>query len=210
MALPNRAEIAAALKGLALLLRGDARALQFYDLSLDGFWRSFGLPLFCLAVYLILQPVNPVQAEIWADNRLGFLLMQGLEYLLAWKKFAIVPKFEQGDFGMVYRLQEPENARKGGLQKLSWVVMSCVLFDLDIFRKQGVDIRLFHDHMAVAEDAYYWSYLRLCGVECWQDYRSLALMLRPPTPMWEAVKGKVEIVKEGHDVQTRFERLPPK
>jgi hypothetical protein len=103
MALPNRAEIAAALKGLALLLRGDARALQFYDLSLDGFWRSFGLPLFCLAVYLILQPVNPVQAEIWADNRLGFLLMQGLEYLLAWAAFLVAMAAISRGFGLGHR-----------------------------------------------------------------------------------------------------------
>lgn len=103
MALPNRAEIAAALKGLALLLRGDARALQFYDFSLDGFWRSFGLPLFCLAVYLILQPVNPVQAEIWADNRLGFLSMQGLEYLLAWAAFLIAMAAISRGFGLGHR-----------------------------------------------------------------------------------------------------------
>lgn len=103
MALPNRAEIAAALKGLALLLRGDARGLQYYDLSLDGFWRSFGLPLFCLAVYLILQPVNPVQAEIWADNRLGFLLMQGLEYLLAWAAFLIAMAAICRGFGLGHR-----------------------------------------------------------------------------------------------------------
>lgn len=103
MALPSRAEIAAALKGLALLLRGDARALQHYDLSLDGFWRSFGLPLFCLAVYLILQPVNPIQAEIWADNRLGFLLMQGLEYLLAWAAFLIAMAALSRGFGLGHR-----------------------------------------------------------------------------------------------------------
>lgn len=103
MALPHRAEIAAALKGLALLLRGDARALQHYDFSLDGFWRSFGLPLFCLAVYLILQPVNPVQAEIWADNRLGFLLMQGLEYLLAWAAFLVAMAAVSRGFGLGHR-----------------------------------------------------------------------------------------------------------
>jgi hypothetical protein len=83
MALPHRAEITAALKGLALLLRGDARALQFYDLSLDGFWRSFGLPLFCLVCYLILQPMTAAQTELWGDNRVGFILVQGVEYLLA-------------------------------------------------------------------------------------------------------------------------------
>lgn len=103
MALPHRAEIAAALKGLALLLRGDARALQFYDLSLDGFWRSFGLPLFCLVLYLILQPVSPVQAEIWGDNRLGFLLLQGLEYLLAWASFLIAMAAISRGFGLGHR-----------------------------------------------------------------------------------------------------------
>ncbi len=103
MALPHRAEITAALKGLALLLRGDARALQFYDLSLDGFWRSFGLPLFCLVCYLILQPMTAAQTELWGDNRVGFILVQGVEYLLAWGVYLAVMAAVSRGFGLSHR-----------------------------------------------------------------------------------------------------------
>ncbi len=103
MALPSRAEIAAAVKGLALLLRGDQRALQYYDLSLDGFWRSFRLPLFCLVCYLILQPMTAAQAEAWGDNRIGFVLAQATEYLLAWAGFLVAMAVASRSFGLGHR-----------------------------------------------------------------------------------------------------------
>lgn len=84
MTLPGRSEIAAALRGLALVLRGDPRALQCYDLSADGFWRSFLLPLVAMALYFLLQ--QPGQAELagWEENQIGFGLMQAGQYLSTW------------------------------------------------------------------------------------------------------------------------------
>lgn len=103
MMLPHRAEIAAALKGLALLLRGNPQALHFYDLSLDGFWRSFLAPLLCLAAYLLLQPMNAAETEIWGDSRLGFVLLQGLEYLLAWGAYFAAIAVLSRSFGLGHR-----------------------------------------------------------------------------------------------------------
>lgn len=84
MALPGGAEIAAALRGLGLVLRGDARALQFYDLSADGFWRSFLLPLIAAALYFFLQ--QPAEAELagWEGNAFGYGLVQAGQYVSAW------------------------------------------------------------------------------------------------------------------------------
>lgn len=86
MAWPDRAEIASALRGLALLVRGDARALQAYDLSLDGFWRSFRAPLLPILLYIILLPpeVSAVPPEA---GRSVLWLVQGLQVLAGWALF---------------------------------------------------------------------------------------------------------------------------
>ncbi len=84
MALPSSAEARSALKGLGLLLRGDGRALLCYDLSLDGVWRSFWLPLATLIAYaLVLQP-DASERAYWGDDTAGYALLQGLKFLAAW------------------------------------------------------------------------------------------------------------------------------
>lgn len=82
MALPGKAEIAAACRGLGLLLRGDERALQFYDLSEGGFWRSFRWPLLVGVVYVAL--LRPSPADGPDVDPFGFLLIQLLQFLLSW------------------------------------------------------------------------------------------------------------------------------
>jgi hypothetical protein len=104
MSLPSGAEIAAALRGLAAALRGDPAALSWYDLSVDGFWRSFWPPLIAAAAYFaILQPgviEGAIEGAIEgviegavdsADglagmeaSRLGFSLVQAVLFLASW------------------------------------------------------------------------------------------------------------------------------
>jgi hypothetical protein len=83
MTLPGKAEIAAACRGLGLLLRGDARALQFYDLSEDGFWRSFRWPLIVGVVYAALLRPSVVAGADTVDPY-GFMLVQALQILASW------------------------------------------------------------------------------------------------------------------------------
>ena len=91
MALPHKAEILSALKGLGLLLRGDDRALLCYDLSLDGFWRSFWLPLATLFAYAVLMQPDAADLAYWGEDRLGYALVQGVKFLAAWAVyFALV------------------------------------------------------------------------------------------------------------------------
>lgn len=78
------AEIAAAFRGLGLVLRGDPRALQFYDLSADGFWRSFLPPLLAAGLYFLLLDPGEVELAGWDDNRIGYGLTQAGQYLSAW------------------------------------------------------------------------------------------------------------------------------
>lgn len=84
MALPLKRELAAAVGGLGLLLRGDGRALLQYDFSEDGFWRSFRWPLITLAAYVLLMQPDAGERAIWGDNTLGYALARGAEFLFAW------------------------------------------------------------------------------------------------------------------------------
>lgn len=84
MAPPPRGEIAAAVKGLGLLLRGDGRALLCYDLSLDGFWRSFWLPLLMLVAYALLMQPDAAEQAYWGDDTTAFTLVQAVKFAAAW------------------------------------------------------------------------------------------------------------------------------
>lgn len=84
MALPSSAEIRAAIKGLGLLLRGDDRALLCYDLSLDGFWRSFWLPLLLLVAYALVMQPTAVELAAFDDDRAAYILAQAVKFLLGW------------------------------------------------------------------------------------------------------------------------------
>ncbi|WP_341894918.1 hypothetical protein [Ferrovibrio terrae] len=87
MALPHKAEILSALKGLGLLLRGDGRALLYYDLSLDGFWRSFWLPLLMLVAYALLMRPDAVEQAYWGDDTTAFALVQVVKFAVAWAAY---------------------------------------------------------------------------------------------------------------------------
>jgi hypothetical protein len=91
MALPSTAEIRAGIKGLGLLLRGDERALLCYDLSLDGFWRSFWLPFATLVAYTLIMQPTPAELALMGDDVGAYALQQGMKFLLAWLAyFALV------------------------------------------------------------------------------------------------------------------------
>jgi hypothetical protein len=87
MAFPSGAEIRAAIKGLGLLLRGDERALLCYDLSLDGFWRSFWLPLALLVVYAVVMRPTADELAAFDGEHTVFTLVQALKFLLGWMAY---------------------------------------------------------------------------------------------------------------------------
>lgn len=88
--LPSTAEILSALKGLGLLLRGDGRALLCYDLSLDGFWRSFWLPLLMLVAYALLMRPDAVEQAYWGEDSIAFTLVQMVKFATAWVAFFVL------------------------------------------------------------------------------------------------------------------------
>jgi hypothetical protein len=84
MAFPSGAEIRSAIKGLGLLLRGDERALLCHDLSLDGFWRSFWLPLALLVAYAVIMQPTAVELAAFDDSQAAYILAQAVKFLLGW------------------------------------------------------------------------------------------------------------------------------
>jgi hypothetical protein len=100
MALPLRSEIAAAIGGLGLLLRGDGRALLAYDFSESGFWRSFRWPFLTLLAYIALMRPDAVELAEWDDDTLAFNLARGVEFLLAWMLYLAVMAGLSRAFGL--------------------------------------------------------------------------------------------------------------
>lgn len=90
MALPSKSEIVAAVRGLGLLLRGDDRALLCYDLSLDGFWRSFWLPLVLVVAYALVMQPTAVELAAYSDDRTSYQLIQLVKLLLGWIAYFVV------------------------------------------------------------------------------------------------------------------------
>ena len=84
MAFPTGAEIRAATKGLGLLLRGDERALLCYDLSLEGFWRSFWLPLVLLLAYVLIMRPDAAELAAYDGDVTYYMLLQAVKFLLNW------------------------------------------------------------------------------------------------------------------------------
>ncbi len=85
--MPTREEVLRALTGTLLLARQDPRAEAFFDLSLDGFWKSFfaavvGLPFFLVLVVNELVLLDPLSPFAVVGVRL-------LAYALDWPLFAL-------------------------------------------------------------------------------------------------------------------------
>jgi len=84
---PTREEVLRALTGTLLLARQDPRAEDFFDLSLDGFWKSFfaavvGLPFFLVLVLNELALLEPLSPFAVVAARL-------VAYALDWPLFAL-------------------------------------------------------------------------------------------------------------------------
>lgn len=103
MALPSSAEIRSAIKGLGLLLRGDDRALLCYDLSLDGFWRSFWLPLALLVAYVLIMRPEAAELAAYDGDMTSYMLLQAVKFLLGWAAYFALIGVVSRMFGLSQR-----------------------------------------------------------------------------------------------------------
>lgn len=97
--MPERPEILSSLYGAYRLARLDASGMTWFDLTVDGFWKSFFAavlvaPGYALIVALSLQE-NPAPAP-W----IAILVVQTLAYAIGWVVFPIAALFATRMLGL--------------------------------------------------------------------------------------------------------------
>jgi hypothetical protein len=83
-------EVQLAVGGALKLARGDARGLGFFDISIDGFWRSFRAAAICYPIYLILLALRVTDAQ-WADAGIGRIIaVETIAFVISWTAFPLL------------------------------------------------------------------------------------------------------------------------
>jgi hypothetical protein len=80
---PN--QVRAAVEGAVLLLKNDERGMEAFDLSLDGFWRSFIAVLIVLPIYALIVAIQA--ADLGPDPDRPGLALRLSSYGLQWAAF---------------------------------------------------------------------------------------------------------------------------
>ncbi len=86
--IPPQAEIARHLQGAWLLARGDRRGLSWFDLSVDGFWRSFSAALVVAPVYALVL-LEQHAAAGWPERPWRAALAETAAYACGWVTFPL-------------------------------------------------------------------------------------------------------------------------
>ena len=81
-------EIAAALYGAVRLARGDAHGIDFFEDSVDGFWKSFWAAAIVAPAYAILLAINLDDAEI-KSGILRIAIVELTAYVAGWAAFPL-------------------------------------------------------------------------------------------------------------------------
>jgi hypothetical protein len=84
--MPSYAEIQRALQGAWLLARGDTRGMMLFDLSVEGFWRSFAAALLAAPAYALV--LLEQYAVLGGPENLGTAVVaEILAYACGWLAF---------------------------------------------------------------------------------------------------------------------------
>ena len=90
MTIPPWTEVQLAVGGALKLARGDPRGLDFFDTSIDGFWRSFRAALISYPFFLILLAFR-VSAAHWEESGvLRIVAIETIGYVIAWVAFPLL------------------------------------------------------------------------------------------------------------------------
>jgi hypothetical protein len=90
--MPSYAEIQRSVQGAWLLAKGDTRGMNLFDLSVDGFWRSFAAMLIVAPLYalvLLAQPAPPGEP----GSLTGAVFAEAVAYVVGWAAFPIAAIF---------------------------------------------------------------------------------------------------------------------
>ena len=86
--MPGREEITSSVYGAFLLARRDARGMGFFEISIDGFWRSFFAAAIVAPIHIIIVSLHaPAAAEVsfaWQ------FVVETIRYGLEWATFPVI------------------------------------------------------------------------------------------------------------------------
>lgn len=85
--MPTWPEIARSLNGAWRLAHFDPRGMSYFELSIEGFWKSFGAAALAFPVYIYFVAVNFDGTD---SNALWFVVVKALAYVVPWIVFPIV------------------------------------------------------------------------------------------------------------------------
>ncbi len=90
--IPTYQEIRTALQGALGLARGDVSAMEQFDFTFDGFWKSFFAAVLVLPLYfIVLYDHYAQEPENLGVARIVFV--EGISYVLGWLLFPILAIF---------------------------------------------------------------------------------------------------------------------
>jgi hypothetical protein len=100
--MPNTAEIRRSLEGAWLLARLDPTAMSHFDLSVEGFWRSFFAAVVAAPPYMLL--VANQYSNTGAGAHIGVVVfVEVLSYILSWLAFPVLAAFATKLLGLSHR-----------------------------------------------------------------------------------------------------------
>jgi hypothetical protein len=83
-------EVQLAVGGALRLACGDRRGLGFFDVSLDGFWRSFRAAAICYPMYVFLLSSRVTSVQWAATGWPTVILVETIAYVVAWVAFPLL------------------------------------------------------------------------------------------------------------------------
>jgi len=83
-------EVQTAVVGALRLAIGDRRGLGLFDISIDGFWRSFRAGVICYPLYLLLVGFHVAAAKWEASGVAPILIVETIAYVITWVAFPLL------------------------------------------------------------------------------------------------------------------------
>jgi len=90
MTIPPWTEVQIAVGGALRLAVGDRKALGCFDISIDGFWRSFRAAAICYPIFIVLLALNITPAQWGAYGIPSILVVETIKYVIAWVAFPLI------------------------------------------------------------------------------------------------------------------------
>lgn len=100
--MPSREEILRALQGAWLLAKGNISGLDWFDLSVEGFWKSFAALLLAAPAYAVLL-LDQYARFGWPQHLAGALIAEAVGYVAGWLAFPLAAIFLTRFLGLADR-----------------------------------------------------------------------------------------------------------